>query len=168
MANTEAQDKLALVGSKSTVPEIIEDQNKQGSCGKDGITIYLVSGQDKEEDQGVGPLDRAARNELFRQNPQLIAATIAQTRREQANQRAFTNMKTIPLFGMPALCRSISVSVSFPQGVYAITWSRSGTAFFKTRSATSFNDLHAFLIRRRSSMQKLLYRWQSHSSNSPW
>lgn len=89
MANTEAQDKLALVGSKSTVPEIIEDQNKQGSCGKDGITIYLVSGQDKEEDEGVGPLDRAARNELFRQNPQLIAATIAQTRREQANQRGF-------------------------------------------------------------------------------
>ncbi len=89
MANTEIQDKLALVGLQSTVRRISENQNKQGSCGKDGITIHLISGQDKEEDRGFALLDRAARNELFRQNPQLIAATIAQTQREQAKQRGF-------------------------------------------------------------------------------
>ena len=87
MANPETQDKLAVVGSRSRVRENSEGKNKQGSCRKDGITIYLISGQDKEEDRGFAPLDRAARNELFRQNPQLIAATIAQTQREQANQR---------------------------------------------------------------------------------
>lgn len=88
-ANTETQDKLAVVGSRSRVREISEGSNKQGSCGKDGITIYLIAGQDNEEDRGFAPLDRAARNELFRQNPQLIAATIAQTQREQANQRGY-------------------------------------------------------------------------------
>ena len=86
-ADTETQDKLALFGLKSTVQEIDEGQNKQGSCGKDGITIYLISGQEKEDDRGLAPLDRAARNELFRQNPHLIAAAIAQTQREQAKQR---------------------------------------------------------------------------------
>ncbi len=81
MADTETQDKLALIVSNPTDQETSESENKQDSCGKDGIAIYLISRQDK------APLDRAARNELFRKNPNLIAAAIAHTQREQAKQQ---------------------------------------------------------------------------------
>ena len=90
MADTETQDKLALVRSNSTVRETSEGQSKQDSYGKDGFTLYLIHHQDKE-DRGLGTLDRAARNELFRRNPELIAVTIAQTWRELAQQRGFCN-----------------------------------------------------------------------------
>ena len=88
MADIETQDKLVLVGSNSTVPETSEGQSKQGSRGKDGITVYLISHQDKAE-LGFATLDRAARNELFRQYPELIAAEIARTQRELAKQQGF-------------------------------------------------------------------------------
>lgn len=85
MANTQTQDKIALAGGlRLIVREIGEGQNEQGSCGKTKITIYS---QDQQEDRGFAPLDRAARNELIRQNPQLIADAITQTLREKASQR---------------------------------------------------------------------------------
>lgn len=90
MADIEAQDKLALIGSKSTVAEASEGQGNQGSCGKDGIMLYLISRQDKV-DLEFATLDRAARNELFRKNPELIAATITHTQRELAKQQGFYN-----------------------------------------------------------------------------
>ena len=86
MADTKTQGKLALVGSNSTIRESSEGQSKHDSYGKDGFTLYLIHHQDKE-DRGFGTLDRATRNELFRKNPQLIAAAIAQTRRELAKQQ---------------------------------------------------------------------------------
>ena len=85
LANPEAQDKIGLAGGVTLiVREIGEGQNEQGGSGKNGITIYC---QNKQENRGYAPLDRAARNELIRQNPQLIADAIAQTLREKANQR---------------------------------------------------------------------------------
>lgn len=90
MADTETQDKLALVGSNSTIRETSEGQSNQDSYGEDGLTLYLIHHRDKE-DRGVKTLDRAARNEVFRKNPELIAATIAQTWRELAKQRGFYN-----------------------------------------------------------------------------
>ena len=88
MADDGTQDKLALVGSNSAGRETSEGQSKQGSCGKDGITLYLLSHQDKVE-IGFATLDCASRNELFRKHPELIAATIAHTRRELAKQQGF-------------------------------------------------------------------------------
>ena len=167
LANTETQDNLTVVGSKSTVQEISEGQRKQGSYGKNGITIYLISTQGNEEDQGFAPLDRAARNELFRQNPQLIAATIAQTQREQANQRGYYQYEDYTVVWDASFVPfHLGFSVICPRGLYHHLASVRNR-FLQEPVSYLILYLHAILIRRRPSTQKLLYHWQSRSSNSP-
>ena len=168
MADRETQDKLASVGSKLTGRETSEDQNKQDSCGKDGITVYLISHQDREEDRGIALLDRAARNELFRNNPKLIAAAIAHTQREQAKQQGYYQYEDYTVtWDIGFVPFHLCFSVSCPRGSCRHLVSVRNR-FLQEPVSYSSHDISLFPNSRRPSMQKLLYRWQSHSSNSRW
>ena len=165
MADTKMQGKLALVGSNSTIQEISEGQSKQDSYGKDGFTLYLIHKQDKE-DRGFGTLDCATRNELFRKNPQLIAAAIAQTRRELAKQQGFYKYEDYTVaWDASFVPFHLGFSVLCPRGSCHHLVSVRNRSFQDPVSALA--SLLSWLANpRRSTTQKVLYRWQSRTLNS--
>ena len=114
LANPETQDEIGG-GLTLIVREIDEGQIEQGSCGRNGITIYC---QNKQDNRRYAPLDRAARNELIRQNPQLIADAIEQTLREKASQRGcYQNEDYTVIWDSSFLPFHLGFSVICPRGL---------------------------------------------------
>ena len=87
MVETQAHDEPVLFPSTSPARRAHQLPTIVDSDGLDGISIWFISLRDKDEERVVTPLNRAARNELFRKNPNLIAAAIEQIQRLQAKQQ---------------------------------------------------------------------------------